>query len=115
MHRSPDGSVSQIGEADLKFAAGAPLNIEFQNVDYQVTLRVSGKDVIRSTPQQYKPDVADLLDRHERRLTLASHRGTLESLRQIFPPPTIELSAERQKCEVSHLSLWRDVYYTPTY
>ena len=43
------------------------------------------------------------------------HRNPPESMRQVFPPPTIELNADRQKCEISHLSLWRDVYYTPTY
>ena len=41
--------------------------------------------------------------------------ATKEALRRIFPPPTIDLVAQRQKCEVSHLSLWRDVYYTPSY
>jgi signal peptidase I len=115
LHRSPDGAVAVIGQADLKFAAGAPLDVEFQNVDYQVTLRVSGKDVIRTTPQQYKPDVADLMKRHEQRSEQATRGGTRESLRRFFPPPTIEIAAERQKCEVSHLSLWRDVYYTPNY
>ncbi|HEV8292183.1 MAG TPA: S26 family signal peptidase, partial [Tepidisphaeraceae bacterium] len=115
IHRSPNGTVALIGEADLKYTAGAPLDVEFQNVDYQVTLRISGKDAIRSTPQQYKPDVADLLRRHEQRSSLSTHGATRESLRRIFPPPTIDITAERQKCEISHLSLWRDVYYTPSY
>jgi signal peptidase I len=115
MHRSPDGAVALIGDADLKFAGKAPLDVEFQNVDYQVTLRISGKDVIRSTPQQYKPDMPDLLKRHDQRIYMSTHGATREGLRRIFPPPNIEIAAERQKCEVSHLSLWRDVYYTPSY
>jgi hypothetical protein len=115
VHRLPNGSTAVIGEADLKFASGAPLDVEFQNVDYQVTLRVSGKDVIRTTPQQYKPDVADLRRRHDERQNLAAHGSARESIRRVFPPPTIELAAQRQKCEISHLSLWRDIYYTPSY
>ena len=115
MHRLPDGSTAPIGEADLRYAAGAPLDVEFQNVDYRVTLRISGKDVIRSTPEQFRPDVKDLLQRHETRLRMATQGANLETLRKIFPPPTIELNAQNQKCEISHLSLWRDVYYTPNY
>ncbi|HEV8379366.1 MAG TPA: S26 family signal peptidase [Tepidisphaeraceae bacterium] len=115
VHRLPDGSSKVIGEADLKFAAGAPLEVEFQNVDYQVTLRVSRKDVIRTTPEQYKPDVADLLLRHEKRMGLAYKQESREKIRSVFPAPTVDLTAEKQTCEISHLSLWRDVYYTPTY
>lgn len=110
VHRRPDGSSGVIGQVALK-PGGGPMHVEFQNVDYQVSLRLDGKLVVQSTPQQYSPDVSDLLARHQKRNQLNSMTG--EYARQIFPPPTVEISAERQNSSVSHLSLWRDVYYTP--
>jgi hypothetical protein len=104
-----------IGEADLKFAGGAPLQVEFMNVDYRVTLRVNDNDVIQTTPRQYAPDVVDLLKRHRDRLDMARRGAAPESIRMMFPPATIQLAAEKQECEISHLSLWRDIYYTPSY
>ena len=38
-------------------AQGKPLHVELINCDYQVTLRIDGRDVISTTPQQYHPDV----------------------------------------------------------
>ena len=73
------------------------MRVEFQNVDYQVTLRIDERDLIVTTPDQYRPDVARLLRQFE-----TGHR---------LPKPSIRLSAERQSARLSHLSLWRDIYY----
>jgi signal peptidase I len=75
-----------------------PLRVEFANADYQVTLRINGKDYFRTTPQQYAPDIA-LLRRH-------FDNGAP------LPPPQVRIGAEAQSCTLSHVSLWRDVYYT---
>jgi signal peptidase I len=115
VHRAPDGATKVIGEADVSFAAGGPMQIEFMNVDYQVTLYINGQKVIQSAREQYSPNVSGLLKQHEDRLLMARGGASNESIRMMFPPPTIQISAEKQECEVSHLSLWRDIYYTPTY
>lgn len=73
-----------------------PHQVDFINCDYRVRLLIDGKEVLATTDQQYSPNLPELLAN--------------ESAQQ--PPPTITLSAENQVCTVSHLSLWRDIYYT---
>jgi hypothetical protein len=62
-----------------------------------VSLRVNDKLVLQTTPQQYHPDIRALFEAFKERRPL--------------PRPSIRITAERQKCTLSHLSLWRDVYY----
>ena len=114
MHRKPDGTVRQIGQ-DVKIdGPGKWVMVELQNVDYQVTLRIDGRDVLATTADDYRPDVPDLLARHGEQQTKAERSSGRESIRNVFPSPTVELQAENQACEVAHLSLWRDIYYTPS-
>jgi hypothetical protein len=72
--------------------------VEFTNVDYQVTLRINGKDRLKTTPEQYHPNIERLLNAYRREETP--------------PKPEIRIGAEGQTCALSHVSLWRDVYYT---
>ncbi len=74
-----------------------PMRVEFAVVDYRASVRIDGTEVIASTPDQFAPNVAQLLKDYE------------ENVRQ--PKASITLEAVGQKSEVSHLSLWRDVYY----
>lgn len=76
-------------------SAGGELAIEFQNVDYQVTLRVNDRDVFQTTPEQYSPPIEELLQGNER----------------LWPKAAVRISAAQQTCELRHVSLWRDVYY----
>jgi hypothetical protein len=76
-------------------AGGGPVQIDFMNADYQLTLRVAGVDVLQGT---YEPDI--------QRLKSAS-----DADRQM-PKPQIRITAAAQQAEFSHVSLWRDVYYT---
>jgi signal peptidase I len=71
--------------------------VEFMNVDYRLTLRIDGRDVITTTPAEYHPDVAALL----------------KSFKDFDKPPPGEarIVTASQACRVAHLSLWRDVYY----
>ena len=87
----------EIGVADLP-ATSRPLRVELMNVDYQVTVRLDGRDLIRTTPEQYQPDVPALLQAYMRNQTL--------------PKARVRIGAEGQACTLSHVSLWRDVYYT---
>jgi signal peptidase I len=74
---------------------GGPALLEFTNVDYRVTLRVAGRDVLAAS---YDPDVAALRAAHDAERKL--------------PKPTVRIAAAGQACDLSDVSLWRDVYYT---
>jgi signal peptidase I len=97
IHVLPGGQQETIGTAGLP-GGGSPVEVEFENVDYRVTLRVNGKDLVVSTPAQYSPDVPDLLNRYYDRLRA--------------PTPQVYIDGVGQTCKLSHLSIWRDVYYT---
>jgi hypothetical protein len=89
----------ELAATELKATGSAPLRIEFTNVDYQVTVRINDKDLVRTTPEQYHPEVERLLAAYRRPDDLP-------------PKPEIGIGAESQTCSLSHVSLWRDVYYT---
>ncbi len=74
-----------------------PMQIEMSNVDYKVTLRIDDRDLLTTSERNYRPDLPMLMDafRANRKL----------------PPPTIRIIGESQACVLSHVSLWRDVYY----
>ena len=91
------GEPVELASAALPAGGSHPVHIEFMNVDYRVTLRVDGRDLLQTTPQQYRPDVESLL------------RGWRNKSQ---PKPEIRLGAEAQACTLSHVTLWRDVYYT---
>jgi hypothetical protein len=91
------GKETAIGSYALKNER-QPMRVDFINVDYRVTLRINDKDVIASTREQYRPDPRDLLARYEKN--------------EVMPPPSVEILADKQKGVLSHVSLWRDIYYT---
>jgi signal peptidase I len=91
------GQTTQIAQDAPLPPNGRSRHVEFTNVDYQVTLRIDGKPVIRTTPQQYHPNMHALLE--------AANSGAPQ------PKPHIRITAERQTSKLSHISLWRDVYY----
>lgn len=72
-----------------------PARIEFINLDYRVELLIDGKTILSTTDQQYAPDIPALL-----------------AMRDNIPAPTLSIHAQRQVCTLTHVSLWRDVYYT---
>ena len=89
---------TELAAADLPDAGTRPLRVEFMNVDYRVSLRIDGREVVATTPDQYRPDVDALLQAWRRK--------------QPLPKPKVRVGAESQACALSHVSLWRDVYYT---
>jgi signal peptidase I len=99
-------------EVGLNGIASGAMRIDFANVDYRVALRINDQEVLATTPAQYapvldpeRPDSLVVLDRKRR-------NGVDPSP---FPLPDARVSAARQTCSITHLSLWRDVYYTPAY
>ncbi|HYE17839.1 MAG TPA: S26 family signal peptidase [Tepidisphaeraceae bacterium] len=81
---------------------GGPVQVEFSVADYQVIVRLNDRVIFQTTPDQYAPDVADLLRRYGPQSTEPEHDRA-----------RVSISADRQKATLSHVSLWRDVYYTP--
>jgi signal peptidase I len=79
-------------------APGRSHAIDFVNVDYKVTLRIDGVDVITSTPQEYAPDVNALQQAWKQEVS--------------FPQPRVSITASNQQASLSHISLWRNIYYT---
>jgi signal peptidase I len=77
---------------------GGPVNVEFSNVDYRVTLRIDGRDVLQTNDQQYSPDIAGLLDAHRQSSLIAKR-------------PKVRIIGANQTASIKHLSLWRDIYY----
>ncbi len=105
LERKDDGTETALGERALAAAGDggggtsrAPMHLEFANVDYRVSLRVDGEEVLATTPAQYKPDFEQLLKNFN-----AGKRG---------PSGSAQIEAANQSCAIHHLSLWRDVYYT---
>jgi signal peptidase I len=95
---SVGGKQTQIGQT-YRFSEGhRPIHVELTNVDYQATLRIDDAQVAQTTAEEYHPDTARLYD---------------EYVQNRPPPfPSAEISAANQTAAISHLSLWRDVYYT---
>ena len=92
-------------------AARGPIRVDFSNADYQVSVRLNDELIFQTTDhrdprphppeQEYEPNVAELLARY--------HENRSASL----PVPSVTIEASKQEATLSHVSLWRDVYYTP--
>ena len=74
-----------------------PLRVELTHVDYEAVLRVGDVEVARTTPQDYRPDIAKLLNEF--------------ALNVPQPLPTVEITAANQQASLAHVGLWRDIYY----
>lgn len=97
------------GQADVEIAPlmqikpsemTGPIEVDFSIVDYQVTLRLNDKVAYQTTPEQFKPNVKALLE-------LFGQTGNTVNAERVG------IEAVGQKAIFSHVSLWRDVYYTP--
>jgi hypothetical protein len=84
-----------LGQAPLP-ATSDPIQVELIHVDYRASVRINGKEVLCTTPGQYKPNVAALME------ACLDGKST---------PVEVRLIGEAQTCVISHISLWRDVYY----
>jgi signal peptidase I len=99
--RGTPASDEDLGEVVLSednvsaLRGSSPVQVDFMNVDYEVTLRVAGKDVLHA---RYAADVPGLVAAYEQGRKL--------------PKPDVRITAAAQRCALSHVSLWRDVYYT---
>ena len=93
----PAGGRTQIGTTRPIDLTGGPHRVTLQNVDYHVELLIDSKVLLQSG-DEYQPDVADLIRR--------VNDG------QDLPPGRVRIVAADQSCDITHVSLWRDDYYT---
>jgi hypothetical protein len=100
IHRTNTGEIDteEVRLADLGIRADQPIEIEFQDVDYRVSLRLNGKDAFKN-PMKYEPNVPWLIQQ-------------FKDGRKNSRPGEAEIEAENQQCLLDHISLWRSVYYT---
>ncbi|MFH0982662.1 MAG: S26 family signal peptidase [Planctomycetota bacterium] len=76
------------------FAASEPMVVDFQDLDYRVSLSINGEEYLVTTPEQFSPDLAAL-----RRQPTGPDRGEIQIL------------ARGRSLELSHVVAERDVYY----
>lgn len=77
------------------FETDRPVDIAFQNVDYQLAVEIDGRKVLTTTPEQYAPNVKALRTRRPR------------------PSRKPWLKATGLDIELWHVVLSRDEHYTP--
>lgn len=97
LHQHGDAEPVEIGRDVFPSGQVRPIRVELENVDYRVTLRIDGRDVIQTTDAHYRPDV----------------RALLEEFRDnvLEPTPLVRIAASRQSATLRHVQLHRDIYY----
>lgn len=83
-------------------SSGRPVEIEFTNVDYRVTVRINHRTVLSTTDADYTPDVKALFEE----ATNPASTHVPGSTR-----PVIRINAANQQSAIEHLRLSRDIYY----
>jgi hypothetical protein len=107
IHTLPDGSkveipaVKDINPATLSGA----IRVDFANVDYHLTVRINDDLVFETNSDKnskayFQPDMQEMWARY------------VDQRKDPYKTPTVSLEAEKQVASISHISLWRDVYYT---
>jgi signal peptidase I len=91
MDGKPIGEPASIGKQST------PRHVQFMNVDYRASLLIDEREVLATTPQQYHPDIPVLLR--------AYNNG------QRLEKAGVRITGQQQECVLSHIGLWRDVYY----
>ncbi|MGN6724420.1 MAG: S26 family signal peptidase [Tepidisphaeraceae bacterium] len=83
--------------ANVPIQIGHNSAIVMQNVDYRVSVLVDGREIIATTPADYAPDVAQVIARTE--------------ANEPSPAGWTQIDADHVTAKISHVQLWRDVYY----
>ena len=97
-----EGGSRDLGQ-ELKSVAvdvpvGRPVEIELENFDYRVALRIDGREVLATTPKEYAPELPE--------------EFTEDAIRAYGQtPPQIRVTAANQRASISHVRLDRDLYY----
>lgn len=109
LHETPD----QVGDNWRRQARIEPLQIgksyqvALTHADFRATLWVDGRAVLTTDDRQYPGDQNDLRGWLKARLAEADTRP--------IPVPRVVIAADGGQCELWHVKLYRDVYYTSPY
>ncbi len=92
--------------ADVSALAGSvPVRLELINVDYRVSVRVNGKEVLSTTDEDYSPKIDELWKKEDEGYQSGSQsQGSLAR-------PLVRIDARQQDAKIEHLVLSRDIYY----
>ena len=97
LYHDVDGHRSTVGHPVRLPPGGRAVRVELSNADYHAVLQINGTVVAETSPNSYAPDLSALVREYQD---------------ETPPPmPTVAIVANAQQGRVSHLSLWRDVYY----
>ena len=75
-------------------AAGTAVTVDFQNVDYRVSLSIDGRECLATSPEQFAPIV-----------------GLLRSQQPEADPGEVQILAQGMALELNHVVVERDVFY----
>ncbi len=81
-------------------SAGRGVKIALQNADYRVAMFVDGREVLATSDEEYDGDYEWIKQR------------VAEARRRPIPVPSAEIHGAGGPFSLSHVKLWRDVYYT---
>ena len=96
-----DGNWVEWGRRTIKpLQPGQSRQVALSHVDFRVTLWVDGEAVLASTDEQYSPGYETIKARMKAVFT------------RPIPMPEVKIAAWGEPCELLHLKLHRDVYYT---
>ncbi|HZL37087.1 MAG TPA: S26 family signal peptidase [Tepidisphaeraceae bacterium] len=97
---------TEAAEIEVPALAGpGPARLELINVDYRVSVRINGKEVLHTTDAYYTPDVQALWKQEQDALSGSrTEPGP-------FARSLVRIEAGGQQALVEHLSLARDIYY----
>ncbi len=90
----PSGEKPLVARPLPPFEVGQPVVVDFQDVDYCVSLTINGERLLSTTPEQFSPDITAL------RLAATG-----------VDPGEIEIFAGGMSVELGHVVAERDVYY----
>ena len=92
------GALVQLQKNHIEpLAAGKPLSIEFENLDYRVAFRINGEEDVATVDSQYGPDPVRLFKQFGR-----DDSSNLAIIR---------IASEEMPLHIEHLSVLRDVFY----
>ena len=90
------------GQAD-GIVVGKACEVALAHADFRVTLRVDGKDVLRTTDKDYNAD-------HDK-LAARMKRVVQGALGEPIPVPEVRIGASGLPCTLRHVRVMRDVFY----
>ena len=102
---------TELASKEIKALAGAnPVRVELINVDYRVSVRVNGEEVIATNDDEYYPRALPNFG-SRKAWAIQNGSGAADQGPPEFAKPLVRIDAQRQDARIEHLVLSRDIYY----